>query len=139
VSCQMSKFGMASNCHRHSSAKRIRSFCERGLHIAGPFDLLSMRNCNVLLSAIMPVYPPIASISRTICPFATPPMAGLQLIWAITPIFIVISRLEEPRFAAAAAASHPACPPPTTITLYFLNLYFDLFHVKEDFKLYSFT
>ena len=30
----------------------------------------------------LPISPPRASISRTICPLATPPMAGLQLIWA---------------------------------------------------------
>ena len=30
----------------------------------------------------LPISPPRASISRTICPLATPPIAGLQLICA---------------------------------------------------------
>src|SRR5690606_37206197 len=94
--------------------------------MAGPFDLLSMRNWMVDLSAMIPVYPPMASISLTICPFATPPIAGLQLIWAITPMFIVMSNTDEPKLAAAAAASHPAWPAPTTITLYLLNIYLSL-------------
>src|SRR5690606_31997862 len=91
-------------------------------------------------SAMIPEYPPRASISRTIWPFATPPIAGLQLIWAIVPIFMVMRSTEEPILAAAAAASHPACPPPTTIILYFLNICFRfvprgtsgvLFHVEH--------
>src|ERR1700761_9439481 len=49
-------------------------------------------------------------------------MAGLQLICAITPMFMVIKSTDEPRLAAAAAASQPAWPAPTTITLYFLNI-----------------
>ena len=35
--------------------------------------------------------PPRASISRTICPLATPPMAGLQLIWATVSRLVVSS------------------------------------------------
>jgi hypothetical protein len=62
----------------------------------------------MVLSVIMPEYPPNASISLMICPFAIPPIAGLHDIWATVPIFMVISSTEEPRFAAAAAASHPA-------------------------------
>ena len=72
----------------------------------------------------------MASISRTICPLATPPIAGLQLICAMVPIFMVTNNTLEPKFAAAAAASQPACPAPTTITSYFLNISF-LFHVKQ--------
>src|ERR1700761_6818256 len=64
----------------------------------------------------------MASISRTIWPLATPPIAGLQLICAIVPMFMVINSTEEPRLAAAAAASQPAWPAPTTITLYFSNI-----------------
>jgi hypothetical protein len=37
-----------------------------------------------------------------------PPIAGLQLIWAIVCIFIVMSSTLEPILAAAAAASQPA-------------------------------
>ena len=37
------------------------------------------------------------------------------VILAKPSISILTSRTDEPRFAAAIAASHPACPPPTTI------------------------
>jgi hypothetical protein len=49
---------------------------------------------------------------------ATPPMAGLHDIWAMVFMFIVTSSTFEPRLAAAAAASQPAWPAPTTITSY---------------------
>ena len=122
ISCQKSKFCVCSNVSLHSSAKRIRSLCALGLHIAGPLLLLSIRNCTALLSVIIPDCPPSASISRTICPFATPPIAGLHDIWAIVFMFIVTNRVLEPIRAAAAAASHPACPAPTTITSYSGNI-----------------
>src|SRR5687768_894647 len=73
----------------------------------------------------------MASTSRTICPLATPPMAGLQLICAMVPIFMVTNKTDEPKLAAAAAASHPAWPAPTTITLYFLNIFTSMFHVEH--------
>lgn len=40
--------------------------------------------------------------------------------------------------AAAAAASQPACPAPTTTTSYFLNIYTSMFHV-EHIMLFIFT
>ena len=40
-------------------------------------------------SMARPIAPPRASISRTICPLATPPMAGLQLIWAMVSRLLV--------------------------------------------------
>jgi hypothetical protein len=49
---------------------------------------------------------------------ATPPTAGLQLIWAIRSMFMVISAVLSPMRAAAIAASHPACPAPTTTASY---------------------
>src|SRR5690606_31656778 len=74
-----------------------------------------------------------ASISRTIWPLPTPPMAGLQLIWAITPMFMVMSSTELPMLAAAAAASQPAWPPPTTMMSYSsIGL---MFHVERMFLL----
>ena len=60
--------------------------------------------------------PPRASTSRTICPFPTPPIAGLQLIIPIVSRFPVKSAVFAPIRAAAQAASIPACPPPTTKT-----------------------
>jgi hypothetical protein len=47
---------------------------------------------------------------------------------------MVIRRVLEPRFAAAAAASEPAWPAPTTITSYlFGNINLNLFHVERCF------
>ena len=43
-----------------------------------------------------PIAPPSASISRTICPLATPPIAGLQLIWPTVSQFIVKKRGPQP-------------------------------------------
>src|SRR5690554_7016546 len=96
ISCQKSTFGLDSNINLHSSAKRIRSFCVRGDHIAGPLLIFNIRNCIAVLSETIPDPPPKASISRKICPFATPPIAGLQDIWAIVFIFIVTTRVEAP-------------------------------------------
>src|SRR5690606_5180598 len=90
-----------------------------------------------VLSETIPLYPPNASISRTICPLAIPPIAGLHDIWAMVCRFMVTNRVLDPILAAAAAASDPACPPPTTITSYsFSNIISflpkqSLFHVEQ--------
>ena len=68
---------------------------------------------------MIPDMPPNASISLTIWPLATPPMAGLQLILAMVSRFIVISKTLQPMVAAEWAASQPAWPAPTTMTSYF--------------------
>ena len=115
-SCQMSSPSVFSTRRRHSPMKRMRSHCARGLHMAGPFDRLSMRNCTAVASVTSPICPPSASTSRTICPLAMPPTAGLQLIWAILFMSIVINTVRAPMRAAALAASHPACPAPITMT-----------------------
>ncbi len=75
-----------------------------------------MRNWIRARSVAAPMIPPSASTSRTTVPLATPPMAGLQLIWPIPSRFGVTMRTRAPARAAAAAASMPACPPPTMIT-----------------------
>src|SRR3990172_10375281 len=67
-------------------------------------------------SIARPIVPPSASISRTICPLPTPPIAGLQLICPTVSQFVVSSAVRAPNRAAASAASAPACPAPTTIT-----------------------
>src|SRR3954451_9004715 len=69
-------------------------------------------------SIACPIAPPSASISRTICPLPTPPIAGLQLIWPTVSQLVVNSAVRAPRRAAARAASVPAWPAPTTITSY---------------------
>ena len=118
VSCQISKFGVSVKIFTHSSIKRFLSLWLRGLHIAGPLLRLSIRNWIALLSVTIPICPPIASISLTIWPLAIPPTAGLQLIWPILFISIVMSNVLLPIRAAALAASQPACPAPTTIISY---------------------
>src|SRR5690606_17263591 len=99
--------------------------------MAGPLDLFSILNWSIDLSETIPDTPPNASISRTIWPFATPPMAGLQDICAMVFIFMVHNNTFEPIWAAACAASHPACPAPTTITSYFGNIFNWMFHVDH--------
>src|ERR1700722_1922984 len=67
-------------------------------------------------SVISPMMPPSASTSRTKCPLAIPPTAGLHDICAIRSTFSVNRAVFRPMRAAAVAASHPACPAPTTTT-----------------------
>ena len=70
-------------------------------------------------SVARPITPPSASTSRTICPLASPPIAGLQLIAPMRVGSIVTSATRAPApsaDAAAHAASTPACPPPITMT-----------------------
>ena len=89
--------------------------------MAGPFERFRIRNWIAVSSVTNPICPPSASISRTICPLAIPPTAGLQLICPILFMSIVIRQVLEPKFAAAAA-SQPACPAPITITSYLKSI-----------------
>jgi len=57
---------------------------------------------------LMPICPPSASISRTRCPFAGPPMEQLQGIWAVRSRLSVMASVRQPIRAAAKAASQPA-------------------------------
>ena len=107
-SCQIWSPSMCSRIPRQVVMNLARSHCALGLHMAGPFERLSIRNCMAVASVTMPVKPPNASISLTICPFAMPPIAGLQLIWAILFMSIVMRQVFAPIRAAAAAASQPA-------------------------------
>jgi len=47
-------------------------------------------------------------------------------------MFIVTRRTLDPILAAAAAASQPAWPAPTTITSYSGNIAFLVFHVEHE-------
>src|SRR6516165_6618840 len=67
-------------------------------------------------SVMRPMRPPSASISRTMCPFAIPPIAGLQDILAVSASDTVRSAVSSPRRTQAFAASQPACPAPTITT-----------------------
>src|SRR5262245_52472195 len=67
-------------------------------------------------SIARPINPPSASISRTRCPFAVPPTAGLQGMCATVSFESVHRPTLHPSRAAAYAASTPACPAPITMT-----------------------
>src|SRR5437868_3236767 len=67
-------------------------------------------------SIARPINPPSASISRTRCPFAVPPTAGLHGMCATVSAESVHSPTCIPSLAAAYAASHPAWPAPITMT-----------------------
>src|SRR5208337_3482469 len=62
--------------------------------------------------------PPSASTSRTRCPLAMPPTAGLHDICAIRSTLRVNSAVFRPMRAAAMAASQPAWPAPAMTTSY---------------------
>ena len=100
-SCQMSRLGVLSSMVRHCQMNFPRSHCARGLHMAGPFDLLSILNCIAVMSVTVPMPPPRASTSRTICPLAMPPTAGLHDICAILFISMVTRHVLAPIIAAA--------------------------------------
>ena len=127
-SCIKSTFGFASSVNLHCSENLILSDCALGLHIAAPLERFNILNCSIVLSVMIPDIPPSASISLIICPLATPPIAGLQLILAMVSMFMVISNTLLPIVAAACAASQPAWPAPTTITSYLFSIV--LFHVE---------
>src|SRR5436309_9867595 len=67
-------------------------------------------------SAIRPIRPSRASISRTRWPLPSPPIAGLQDMAPTVANRCVIRAVRAPIREAAAAASQPAWPPPITIT-----------------------
>ena len=117
-SCQMCRCSVCSSLCRHVVMNRARSHCARGLHMAGPFERFSIRNCMAVASVTSPIPPPSASTSRTICPLAMPPTAGLQLICATLFMSMVTRQVSAPMRAAAEAASQPAWPAPTTTTSY---------------------
>ena len=118
-SCQMSRLAVSSSLRRHSHMNLPRSHWALGLHMAGPFERLSIRNWMAVASVTKAICPPMASISRTICPLAIPPIAGLHDICAILFMSMVTKQVFAPMLAAAQAASQPACPPPMTSTSYF--------------------
>ncbi|GGI26823.1 hypothetical protein GCM10008119_24590 [Pedobacter mendelii] len=53
-------------------------------------------------------------------------------------MFIVINRTDDPKLAAAAAASQPACPAPTTIRSYFENMLSSFLIVPRETIVYLF-
>src|SRR5262245_14612395 len=69
-------------------------------------------------SITLAISPPSASISLTMWPLATPPIAGLHDICATMSRLPVSTSTRAPIRAAASEASQPAWPAPTTITSY---------------------
>src|SRR5690242_9025303 len=83
-------------------------------------------------SIARPIKPPSASISRTRWPFADPPTAGLHGMWATVSLESVQRPTCAPRRAAAYAASHPACPAPTTMTSYVIPMLLSDAELREN-------
>ncbi len=75
---------------------------------AGPFVWLRIRNWIPASSVISPISPPSASSSRTKCPFAKPPIAGLQEVAPTFSASIDMSKVLLPILADAKDASTPA-------------------------------
>ena len=115
--------GSASSAARTQAAYRGLSACARGDHTAGPRLRLRSLNCIPVASIARPINPPSASISRTRCPLAVPPTAGLQGMCATVSRLSVHNPTLRPNRAAAHAASTPAWPEPTTITSNSLIIY----------------
>ena len=84
------------------------SICARNECTAGPFPLFNILDCKKLASAVFPISPPSASISLTRCPFAVPPIDGLQGQLPTESIFIVKITVLQPSLDDASAASIPA-------------------------------
>ena len=93
---------------RTATGYRARSHWARGPHTAGPLERFSMRNWIRDASVARPMIPPKASTSLATTPFATPPMAGLQLICPMRERSGVTRTVRQPSRADAAAASVPA-------------------------------
>ena len=70
----------------HPRAVARLSACARGDQTAGPRLRLSSLNWMPVASIARPIKPPSASISRTRCPFAVPPIAGLHGMCATVSI-----------------------------------------------------
>ena len=83
---------------------------------AGPFLVFKTLIWTKVLSIFLPISPPKASISFTKWDLAGPPIDGLHDITPILSNVIVKIAVLAPILAELSAASHPACPAPTTIT-----------------------
>jgi hypothetical protein len=91
------------------------SACARGDHTAGPRTAIEQLELDRGGVDRQPISPPSASISRTRCPFAVPPTAGLHGMCATVSFDSVQIATSLPMRAAAHAASTPACPAPMTM------------------------
>ena len=108
------RFSQSSTALRILSWYAFLSACARSECTAGPLPVFSIRDWMNTSSIARPISPPSASSSRTRCPFAVPPIDGLHGIIASESRFSVVRSVLCPIRAHASAASHPACPAPTT-------------------------
>mmetsp|Transcript_14914 Transcript_14914/g.35107 ORF Transcript_14914/g.35107 Transcript_14914/m.35107 type:complete len:284 (+) Transcript_14914:1059-1910(+) len=74
----MRRLGVCVISSRIAALYRSLSICALGPWTAGPLERFSIRNCMPPWSAMRPISPPMASISRTRCPFPIPPIDGLH-------------------------------------------------------------
>ena len=79
-----------SECVLRAEKQGLRSEGLSLIHIfctAAPLPTFSIRICKAVVSALIPISPPNASISRTRCRFAVPPMDGLHAMNAMLSRF----------------------------------------------------
>ena len=107
-SCMRNRFSCRSSVCFIYSLYLMRSACARSECTAGPLPRLSMRYWMQAASAARAISPPSASISRTRCPLAVPPIAGLHGILPTASKLIEKHAVFAPKRAAASAASIPA-------------------------------
>lgn len=130
--CLRSRFSWHSSVAFARNWYAFLSHWARGDRTLGPLRALSIRNWMAVASVFSPMNPPKASISRTICPLAWPPMAGLQDICPTESSPCVSAKVLQPSRAEARHASMPACPAPITITSYLVGYRNILFHVERS-------
>jgi len=106
--CFSKRFGWRSNFRFIILLYSRRSICILREWTAGPFPRLSIRLCKKHSSVVRPISPPSASISRTRCPFAVPPIDGLHGQFPTASRLMVKTTVLQPRRAAARDASIPA-------------------------------
>ncbi len=106
------------NTSRGPAVWSPRAQCDKQQYRLKMREVFRRRNWMPTASVTSPMMPPSASTSRTRWPLAMPPTAGLHDICAIKSRLSVNRAVFSPRRAAAMAASHPACPAPTTTTSY---------------------
>ncbi len=122
--CLRSRFSAVSRTCFMFREYMFLSFWVRVDWTAGPLRVFRVLYWIAEESDTFAIQPPRASISLTSCPLAVPPMEGLQGMAAILSMSMVSKRVLQPMRAAARAASHPACPAPTTMTSYlFLKVF----------------
>ena len=108
IPCMISKLSSSSITFFISCWYSTLSACARNALTAGPLPVFNIRIWICVLSIVLAIWPPNASISRTTIPLAGPPTDGLHGIKAILSKLIVNINVLAPRLADAKPASIPA-------------------------------